>query len=107
MEHRRALADQDTLVQDIRRDIELAVGRVEIAKTLLDLYEKELNRLSQQNLDDVEKAYRAGEVGTLQVLRAQEDLNRTNLGYLEAQFELRIALAELEAAVGARLSEVK
>ncbi len=107
VERSRAGAEGQALSQEIRRDIELAVNRLERAKATLDLYERELNRLSRQNLEDIERAYRAGQVSTLEVIRAQEDLNRTNLSYLEAQLELRVALADLEAAVGTRLSEVK
>ncbi len=107
VEQSRAGMEIKALSQEIRRDIELAVSRLERAKATLDLYEKELNRLSRQNVDDIERAYGAGQVSTLEVIRAQEDLNRTNLSYLEAQLELRVALAELEAAAGAKLSEVK
>ena len=47
-----------------------------IARETVELYEKQLNRLSRQNLEEFEKAYRAGEVGTLDVFRTQEDYER-------------------------------
>lgn len=106
-EKRRTAMEIDALSQEIRRDVELGVERLALARSTLELYEKQLNALSKQNLDDVERAYKAGEVGTLELLRAQENFNRTNLSYLEAQLELRVAIAELEAAAGARLSEIK
>lgn len=107
VEERRASSEILAITQEIRRDLELGVQRLALAKATLDLYEKELNRLSKQNLGDVERAYRAGQVGTLEFLRAQEDFTRSGLAYLEAQFELRVSLAELEAAVGAPASELK
>ncbi len=107
VEQRRLGVEAEALTQEIRRDVELAVSRLALAKNTLDIYEKELNTLSKQNLDDMEKAYRAGEVGTLEFLRAREDFNRISLGYVEAQFELRIALADLELAAGASLEEIK
>lgn len=107
VEVRRTGAEIDATLQDLRRDIELGLQRLGLAKTTLDLYEKELNRLSKENMEDVQKAYKGGEVGTLELLRAQEDFTRVSLSYLDAQYELRIAIAELEAAAGAPLSEMK
>ncbi len=107
LERRRALLDVETVSQEIRRDVETAVSRIESARTVVESYEKDLNTLAQRNLDDTLRAYQAGEVGTLQTLRAQEDLNRAKTAYLEAQFALRLALAEIEAAMDTRLSDVK
>ncbi len=107
VEQRRAEIEITAIMQEIRRDVELAVARLEAARSVVESYERELNRLAQQNLDDMRKAYEAGEVGTLQILRAQEDLNRVKAAYLDAQFALRLALTEIEAAVGTKLSEIK
>ncbi len=107
VERRRALADVETIAQEIRRDVGRAVTRLETGRTLVESYERDLNRLAQQSLDDMLRAYKVGEVGTLQVLRAQEDLNRVKAAHAEAQFAFRSALADLEAALGTPLSEVK
>jgi cobalt-zinc-cadmium efflux system outer membrane protein len=107
VEQRRAEIEITAISQEIRRDVELAVARLEAARSVVESYERELNKLAQQNLDDMQKAYKAGEVGTLQILRAQEDLNRVKAAYLDAQFALRLALTEIEAGIGTKLSEVK
>ena len=107
IERRRAEYEIEARTQEIRRDVELGVARLESARTVVESYERELNRLAQQNADDIQKAYQAGEVGTLQILRAQEDLNLVQEQYLQAQVGLRLALTEIEAAVGMELSEVK
>ncbi len=107
IERRRAEFEIEAVNQEIRRDVELAVARLEAARSVVESYEKELNRLAQENVVDIERAYQAGEVGTLEILRAQEDLTRVREAYLDSQLALRLALAEIEAAVGRKLSEVK
>lgn len=88
------------LHQQIAREIDFALNRLGIAGDTVNLYETELNILSQRNLATIETAYRAGEVGTLEVLRAQEDLIRVALAYQEALLEYNVARADLESALG-------
>lgn len=107
IERRRATIEIEAIIQEIQRDVETAVARLEAARTVVESYERDLNKLAQQNLDDTVRAYQAGEVGTLQVLRAQDDLNRVRAAYVEAQFGLRLSLAEIDAAIGAKITEVK
>lgn len=107
VERRRADILVEAVGLEIRRDVELALARLEAARNVVETYEREMNRLARQNLDDTQRAYEAGEVGTLEVLRAREDLARVRGAYVDGQFALRLALVEIEAAIGARLSEVK
>ncbi len=93
------------LHQQIAREIDLALNRLSIARDTVNLYETELNVLSQRNLATIETAYRAGEVGTLEVLRAQEDLIRVALAYQEALLEYNVARADLESALGGTMPE--
>ena len=86
--------------RQIARDIDLTLNRLALAGESVTLYEQELNRLSLENLQALERAYRAGEVGTLQVLRAQEDHNRVSAGYQAALFEQTSAGIQLESALG-------
>ncbi len=46
------------------------------------------------------KAYRAGEVGTLEVFRTQGDYNRVTAGYQETLFGYNAAKTELESVLG-------
>ena len=88
------------LGQQIERDIDLALTRLALAQERVEIYETELNRLSESNVQQLERAYRAGEVGTLEVLRAQDDYNRVTSGYQEALLEHRAARTNLEAVTG-------
>jgi len=92
------------LEQQIDGEIRLAFNRLQRAGQSVQLYQKQLNRLSRKNLEQFQRAYRLGEVGTLKVLRAQEDFNRIALGYLQALLENRLARIALETAVGGGLS---
>ncbi len=92
-----SLADLD---RQIERDIDLALTRLELAEQRVEIYEQELNRLSESNVQQLERAFRAGEVGTLEVLRAQEDYNRITVGYQEALLEHRVAEISLESVTG-------
>ena len=71
-----------------------------VAREMVEFYEEHLNRLSRQNLEEFEEAYRAGEVGTLEVFRTQKDYNRVTAGYQEALFEYNAAKTELESVLG-------
>ena len=90
----------EALEQTVRREVAETTERVRLATDTLTIYERELNRLSQQNLADIERAFEAGEVGALEVLRAQDDFAEVTEGYHEAVLEYREAAAELDAAVG-------
>ena len=89
----------------IERDVNPSLNRLSIAGETVELYEKELNLLSKTNLEEFEKAYKAGEVGTLEVLRAQEDFNRVSEGYQDALLEYNAARVELESVLGGRIPE--
>ena len=106
-ERRRIEASILSLTHKIISQVNIAVNDLELARKVLDTYEKELNRLSRKNVEDFEKAYRAGEVGTLEVLRAQEDANRVAEGYLESLLNYRNALASFRAVVSADISDLK
>ncbi len=93
------------LDRQIERDVDLALERVKTARETVRTYESEINRLSQSNLEAFQKAYQAGEVGTLEVLRAQEDFNRVSEAYQDARLEYHTARAELESAAGGRIPE--
>lgn len=106
-ERKAAQAELRALTHKVTTDVDVAIERLDLGRRVMETYEKDLNRLSQKNLEDFERAYRAGEVGTLEVLRAQEDANRTAQGYLQALLAYRTALAELEHVIAGDLSEVK
>ncbi len=95
-----AAAELAELERQVEREVEVALEKLRIARDTVRLYEEQLNPLSRRNLGEFETAYRAGEVGTLEVLRAQEDRNRVARGYQEALLEYSAARIEIESALG-------
>ncbi len=93
------------LVASIERDVIAQVAsadeRLRLAREIVDLYEKDLIPLVKSNLDLNEKAFSAGQVSTLLLLKAQQDYIETNSAYLDALGELHEARAAIDAAVGA------
>lgn len=98
-----AVAELADLGRQVEREVEVALEQLRIARDTVRLYEEQLNPLSRKNLDQFEIAYRAGEVGTLEVLRAQEDRNRVARGYQEALLEYNAARIEIESALGGEI----
>ncbi len=100
-----ARARLDALERTVRREVTEAAEILRLITETLAIYEGELNRLSEQNLNDIERAFEAGEVGAIQVLRAQDDFVGVTQGYYDALLEYHEAAAGLEAAVGPPLYE--
>lgn len=98
-------AERDALLIQVALEVEVQLQALRIAEETIAVYEGEILRLARTNLDGFERAYRAGEVGTLELLRAQEDYNRAAFGRLDAQLEYQRARAGLETAIGARMPE--
>jgi len=96
----RLAADLAAALRQVELELDLALQRREIAARTLEAYDTRLSSLSQRNITELERAYRAGEVDTLAVLRAREDFNRVAEGRLEALLEVHRARVELEAAMG-------
>ena len=103
--YRVGVAAVQALTRQIEQEVDLALNGLAVARETVRIYEQQLNQLSRATLDSFERAYRAGEVGTLEVLRAQEDYNRTAEGYQEALLGLNISRVELEAAIAERVTE--
>ena len=95
-----ARARLDALERTVRREVTEAAEILRLVTETLTIYEAELNRLSEQNLVDIERAFEAGEVGAIQVLRAQDDFVGVTQGYYDALFEYHEAAAALAATVG-------
>ncbi len=89
----------------IERDLDLSLNRLSIAGQMVALYKTEINPLPKENLKVFEEAYQAGEVGLLEVLRAEEEQNRVHLAYLDAVLEYNLATAALESVVGRGLAK--
>lgn len=90
--------------QVIEREVEAAYARLNTVEKSLSIYGKDIIPHLAENLNLVQEAYRLGEVGILTVIEEQKKFFEVNDGYLTALYNRQIALAKLEAAVGAELN---
>lgn len=104
---RRGSAQQRlaTLKSAVSREVQSACVRLESAGASVNLYGKEILPRLEQNLKTIQEAYRLGETGLLNVLEEQRKFQEVHSGYLQALYDLNHALATLEAAVGADMSD--
>lgn len=96
--HRR-----EFLEQVVKRDVALAYGRLQTAKETVQLYETEILPRGQENLRMIRTAYDLGDQQVLEVVAEQRRLIEAQQQYIDALREYRVALVELERAVGARI----
>jgi cobalt-zinc-cadmium efflux system outer membrane protein len=104
---RRAItAEINALEQNIRINIKTAINRIKLALETIALYRDQFVKLSRKNVEQLLEAYKAGEVGILEVLNAQENFNRIVARGREAQFEYHDAVADLESILNTSINEV-
>ena len=96
----RIEAEIRALEVQVRRDVAVAVAGLLRATERATAYEKDILPLSERNLEQHREAYRLGQVGTLEVLRAEEEAIKVRAAYVEALRDRAAALGELEAAIG-------
>jgi outer membrane protein, heavy metal efflux system len=96
--HRR-----EFLEQVVKRDVVLAYGRLQTAKETVQIYETEILPGGQENLRMIRTAYDLGDQQVLEVVAEQRRLIEAQQQYIDALKEYRVALVELERAVGARI----
>lgn len=101
---RRAESQLAALKARIARDVQVAATRIASAEARLEHFVNDVVPLAKSNLDLTRQAYEQGFAGILQILEAQRRFSDTQLGYLTAQYEHRLAIADLEREVGARVA---
>lgn len=95
----------NALGRKILVDVREVAQLVRVLREILYVYKTKLTLLSEQNLVDIERAFVAGEVGTIEVLRAQDDFVEVTQNYYQILYEYLEAEAKLEAVVGPQLSD--
>jgi cobalt-zinc-cadmium efflux system outer membrane protein len=98
---RAALELTDTDVR-IRQDVYAAVARLEDARTSVKMYDTEILPSLRTSLEAVQKLFDAGDatVDVMKVSDVRRKLLKARDGYLDAQWELSQAQADLDAALG-------
>ncbi len=86
----------DKLELDLQQRLATVFQRYQTAAAQVERYRLAILPDSRENLDLVNKAYLAGEYDYLQMLVALRTFATTNLSYLEAMQDLRVAALEID-----------
>ncbi|MBI4581714.1 MAG: TolC family protein [Planctomycetes bacterium] len=97
--------EYEDLVDGIANQVGQAATSLRSARQIVQFYRDEALPQSNQNLDGARRLYQAGEQGIIVVIEAQESLVARRRAYVSALGEYAAAMAELERAIGGRLSE--
>ncbi|MFZ5875428.1 MAG: TolC family protein [Nitrospirota bacterium] len=100
---RRVESERIALRARITQEVHVAVARIASAEERLHHFENDVVPLAKNNLDLTRQAYEQGLAGILQIMEAQRRFAETQLGYLGAQYEHRVALVALERDIGGRM----
>jgi outer membrane protein len=97
-----ARAIREDLERAVRRDVSSAYDTYETAKAAVELARVAVT-VAQQSFRMQELRYRSGASTILDLLDAQVSLAEAEAGLVQARFQTRLALAQLEAILGRRL----
>jgi outer membrane protein len=97
-----ARAIREDLERAVRRDVSSGYDTYETAKAAVDLARVGVT-VAQQSYRMQELRYRSGASTILDLLDAQVSLAEAEAGLVQARFQTRLALAQLEAILGRRL----
>ena len=101
-EKARAVLDLRQTDVEIDQEVEAALRRLAQARAWADTYNKDVLPNLETSLKDIRLLFESGDptVGALQILDVQRKLLKARDGLLDAQYEVRQAVADLAAAVG-------
>ena len=85
---------------DIIKGITQQIQLSQAAAAQINTYEKGLLKQAEEALRIAQVSFKFGETGLLDVLDAQRVLRQTQLDYVQAKYDLSIALTELERFMG-------
>lgn len=98
--------DVQAMKRTVEKDVRASFNDFNLAKDTLEIFEKDIIRLVEANLELSKSAYLQGQAGILEVLKAQEKFMEKKNEYLEAIFEYNLSLAKLERALGTELRDL-
>ncbi|MBS0278238.1 MAG: TolC family protein [Proteobacteria bacterium] len=81
---------------ELTAELERAYGQYEVARQLVDSFERGVMRQAESALRGAEAAFKFGERGIMEVLDAQRVLRTVRLDFLNARYDLQDALIEVE-----------
>jgi cobalt-zinc-cadmium efflux system outer membrane protein len=98
-----ARAARQQIELSIPAEVEAAWQRWEAARAALAVFDVDVLRASERNVDVMRQAYALGHLRLLDVLNEQRRLGETRLARIDAEVEARRGWIELEQAVGGEL----
>lgn len=104
---RKSRTEYEALLDQVAQEVQSAAAMVRAAVQLVDFYERQSLPQAAQTLDAASLSYEAGEQNVLALIEAQGAVIRLQREVIIARRDLAIALAELERAVGGRLTGEK
>jgi len=104
---RKSRTEYEALLDQVAQEVQSAAAMVRAAVQLVDFYEHQSLPQAAQTLDAASLSYEAGEQNVLALIEAQSAVIRLQREVIIARRDLAIALAELERAVGGRLTGEK
>lgn len=101
-ERTRAALDLHALDVQIELDVQAALARLKHAQAWADTYERDVLPNLEKSLKEVRELFASGDpsVDSLKILDVQRKVLMGRNGLLDAQFEVRTAVADLAAALG-------
>ncbi len=88
---------------DTMRDVIRSFEQSRAAAAQINTYKKGLLKQAQEAVRIAQVSFQYGEASLLEVLDAQRVLWQTMLGYAQAQYDLSIALTQLERSIGVEI----
>ena len=101
-EKERAVLDLRQTDVEIGQEVEAALVRLRQAREWADTYERDVLPNLEKSLKEIQDLFKAGDpsVDALRILDVQRKVLAARDGYLDAQLEVRQAVADLAAALG-------
>lgn len=96
---RVAELERTTLQQEVATEVATTVAELQRLRASLQLFQDTILPQSRENLDLLQQAFAAGEIGIVQLLTEQRAFIATSNEYLETRFAYRTGLVALESIV--------
>lgn len=104
--YKSALAGRELVKKQVELDVRQSYLSVLEATKSIDVSEKAIEQ-AEENLRIVQRKYEVQAATSTDVLDAETALTQTKLNYYSAIYDLRLAIAKLERAIGTEVKKVK
>jgi cobalt-zinc-cadmium efflux system outer membrane protein len=105
-ERLRASYERAAMQLTVEQEVRNAIAGYDAARETLALFESDLIGRVTDGFGLIETSYRAGKIGLLQLIVAENDLVTAQLSYLDSLWDYRAARVVLETAADAKLDEM-